>query len=84
VSVQDWGPGLSAEEQESIWNCFYRSQRIKVLSGSGVGLGLGLYISKTLIERHNGQAGVTSEMGVGSIFWFTLPLAQTEEASTMQ
>lgn len=84
VSVQDWGPGLSVEEQESIWNCFYRSQRIKVLSGSGVGLGLGLYISKTLIERHNGQAGVTSKMGVGSIFWFTLPLAQTEETSAMQ
>ncbi|BCL83029.1 hypothetical protein ccbrp13_54940 [Ktedonobacteria bacterium brp13] len=49
-----------------------------------VGLGLGLYISRTLIERHNGQAGVTSKMGVWSIFWFTLPLVQTEEASAMQ
>ncbi|HCI81725.1 MAG TPA: hypothetical protein DHW02_18765 [Ktedonobacter sp.] len=74
VSVRDEGPGLSCEEQQRIWECFYQSHEVKVLSGSGVGLGLGLYISQTIIERHNGQIGVDSTPGDGSTFWFTLPL----------
>ncbi len=74
VAVQDGGPGLLPEEQERIWECFYQSERVKVVSGSGVGLGLGLYISQTIIERHHGHIGVDSTPGVGSTFWFTLPL----------
>ncbi|MBV9710581.1 MAG: PAS domain S-box protein [Ktedonobacteraceae bacterium] len=76
VSVQDEGSGLSAEEQERIWECFYRSPDAKVVSGSGVGLGLGLYISQTIIARHSGQVGVQSVRDKGSTFWFTLPIAQ--------
>jgi PAS domain S-box-containing protein len=76
VAVRDEGPGLSPEEQKRIWECFYQSDRVKVVSGSGVGLGLGLYISQTIIERHHGHIGVDSTPGVGSTFWFTLPLVQ--------
>lgn len=79
ISVQDRGQGLPPAEQRRVWECFYQSQEIKVLSGSRVGLGLGLYISQTLIECHGGQVGVESQQGVGSLFWFTLPLAQTAE-----
>ncbi len=75
VSVRDQGPGLSKEQQEHIWDRFYRVPGIEVKSGSGVGLGLGLHICSTLIERQGGQVGVQSTPGHGSIFWFTLPLA---------
>ena len=76
VSVRDEGPGLSAEEQQSIWERFYQVERIKVQSGSAGGLGLGLHICRTIIEQHQGQVGVQSAPGGGSNFWFTLPLAR--------
>ena len=77
IAVRDQGQGISLEEQQRIWECFYQSNDVKVVSGSGVGLGLGLYISQTIIERHGGQVGVDSTPGAGSTFWFTLPVATT-------
>jgi len=74
ISVRDEGPGLSAEEQQYIWERFHQVERIKVQSGSSGGLGLGLHICRTIIEGHQGQVGVQSAPGEGSIFWFTLPL----------
>lgn len=75
VKVQDKGQGLALEEQQRVWECFYQVPGVKVLSGSGVGLGIGLYISRSLIERHGGSVGIDSQPGIGSTFWFTLPLA---------
>jgi PAS domain S-box-containing protein len=75
VLVQDEGPGLTPEEQTHIWERFYRAngheQKVS-------GLGLGLYISRTIIERHQGRVGVQSTPGAGSTFWFTLPLAGSD------
>ena len=76
VSVHDEGPGLTPEQQQRIWERFYRAPGIEVRTGSGVGLGLGLHISRTIIERHDGQLGVQSNPTHGSTFWFTLPLAE--------
>ena len=65
---------MTEEQQAHLFERFYRAPGIEQRSGSGVGLGLGLYISKTIIERHDGQVGVESTPGRGSTFWFTLPL----------
>jgi signal transduction histidine kinase len=78
VAVRDRGPGLPLEEQQRLWQRFYRVAGINVRSGSGVGLGLGLYICRSIIERHYGEVGVQSAPGQGSTFWFTLPLIENE------
>ncbi|HXZ05093.1 MAG TPA: ATP-binding protein [Ktedonobacteraceae bacterium] len=75
VLVKDEGVGLTRSEQEQIWERFYQVKTIKRLRGSSVGLGLGLYICRAIIEEHQGEVGVESTKGVGSTFWFTLPLA---------
>jgi signal transduction histidine kinase len=74
VAVEDKGPGIPTEQQQYIWQRFYKVPGIRARNGSGTGLGLGLYICRTLIEYHGGQVGVESEAGRGSTFWFTLPL----------
>jgi PAS domain S-box-containing protein len=76
LSVRDRGPGISQEEQTRLWERFYRVPGVTVQSGSGVGLGLGLYICRTIIDSHNGQIGVQSTPGVGSTFWFSLPVLE--------
>lgn len=74
VSVTDHGPGIAPEDHELVWELFHRIPGVDVVSGSGIGLGLGLHLCKTLIERQDGQVGLSSQPGKGSTFWFTLPL----------
>lgn len=76
VAVQDKGPGIPAAELYHIWERFHRVEGISAHDGSQ-SLGLGLYICRAIVERHGGQVGVESTTGVGSTFWFTLPLAPT-------
>src|SRR6185437_2570171 len=72
-SVQDFGKGIATEEQQKIFERFYR------VSGNNLntypGLGLGLFICKDIIEKHNGKIGVISEKGKGSTFYFELPVS---------
>lgn len=74
VSVRDHGPGVPRAEQRRVWECCYRVEGTQVLSGTSVGLGLGLYISRSIIEQHNGRVGLRSTEGQGAAFWFALPL----------
>jgi signal transduction histidine kinase/CheY-like chemotaxis protein len=75
VSVSDTGIGLPPAERDTVFREFYRSER-SVQSGYG-GLGLGLAISKQLVEQHGGKIGARSpgDLGSGSTFFFTLPVA---------
>ncbi len=79
VDVEDTGVGISKEEQERIFERFYRGEHPLVLATSGTGLGLS--IVKTLVEMHHGQIWFSSsgEPGKGSVFSFSLPLHQTQE-----
>ncbi|MFC1904865.1 ATP-binding protein [Chloroflexota bacterium] len=71
VEVKDNGPGISKEEKERIFQPYYR---IETDRQRFPGLGLGLALSKQLIELHGGSLMVKSTIGVGSIFYFSLPI----------
>ncbi|GCF08742.1 PAS domain-containing sensor histidine kinase [Dictyobacter arantiisoli] len=82
VWVHDQGPGLSEEDQKHIWERYYRTSANKNQQAGGVNLGLGLHICQILIQRHGGEVGVISKEGVGSSFWFSLPILKPEEKQT--
>jgi PAS domain S-box-containing protein len=69
--VKDTGPGIAAIDLPKL---FKRFSQLDAGVRRGVGTGLGLSISKALVEAHGGTIGVESEPGVGSTFWFTLPI----------
>lgn len=70
IEIQDTGRGMSKEEQEILFQPFYRIDGKQHLSG----LGLGLALSKQFIELHKGRMWVKSQKGVGSTFYFSLPI----------
>jgi len=70
IGVRDDGPGIPADQQEHLFERYYRSDHN---SQSRSGLGLGLFISAEIVRRHGGEIGVDSTIGKGSTFWFTLP-----------
>ena len=72
TSVADHGPGIDDYEQSMIFEKFYRGrdQRLSIQ-----GTGMGLAIAKAIVELHGGTIGVTSQVGRGSVFYFSLPLA---------
>ena len=72
ISVRDNGPGIPPDKLGFLFNRYYQVNSAGYISS---GLGLGLFISSEIVKRHGGEIGVESELGKGSTFWFTLPLA---------
>jgi signal transduction histidine kinase/DNA-binding response OmpR family regulator len=73
IEVRDSGPGIPPDEQKRIFEAFYRLRNSEKAEGTG----LGLAITQRLVELHGGTLSIESEMGVGSCFYFMLPLAPT-------
>ena len=72
VSVKDQGIGIKPQDQEKLFDRYYRIESVQNQTISG--FGLGLYLSAEIIHRHKGKVWVESEMGKGSTFYFSLPL----------
>ncbi|MEO6892545.1 MAG: ATP-binding protein [Ktedonobacteraceae bacterium] len=71
VSVIDEGIGVSAEYLDHIFERFYRVRNAASRQYSGIGLGL--YVARAIVEGHGGHIGFSSNQGLGSTFYFTLP-----------
>jgi signal transduction histidine kinase len=71
ISVSDTGVGIAPEDQEAVFEEF---RQVGTEARKVEGTGLGLAISRKFIELHGGKIWVTSQIGSGSTFAFTLPL----------
>ena len=72
ISIKDSGRGIPSEEQDFLFDRFYRTAEARATEEKGSGLGLA--IVKNLVNNLNGEVGVKNAKPQGSIFWFTLPL----------
>jgi len=74
VSVSDTGLGIAPHDAEQVFEKFYRVENYKrVAKGTGLGLNLCRHIVETV---HQGQIGLESTLGMGSRFWFSVPMSQ--------
>jgi two-component system sensor histidine kinase ResE len=75
ISIRDSGGGIAPEDQERVFDRFYRADN-PLINGLGE-TGVGLAIVKSLVEAHGGRVWVESEMGSGSVFSFLLPINES-------
>lgn len=77
-AVEDSGAGIDADQRERIFDAYHQADREGANVGEGSGLGLA--ISGRLVALMGGDIGVDSEVGVGSVFWFQVPMGIWEPA----
>ena len=75
ITVADTGPGIPEDERERIFEDFVTLDASYGREAAGTGLGLG--ITRRMVRAMNGEIGVESEPGEGSLFWVRLPLERT-------
>ena len=76
VEIADDGPGVPDEAKDKLFDMFYT---VGKAGGDGRrGLGLGLALCKSIIHAHGGQIGVRDNVPKGSVFYFTLQLAEVK------
>jgi signal transduction histidine kinase len=69
VNVADTGAGIADDDLTKVFDRFWRADR-----RDGGGVGLGLAVAKGIVEAHGGTIGARSQLGTGSVFYFTLPV----------
>lgn len=74
IEVVDRGEGIAPDDLKYIWDRYYRVDREH--KSAVVGSGLGLAIVKNVLVLHNARFGVKSGVGIGSTFWFELPVEE--------
>jgi len=80
VEICDTGIGIAPEDQEAIFDRFFRVEnRVHTLEGTG----LGLSIVKNIIEKHNSEVHLISEVGAGTTFWFDLTSQPPDPLETL-
>ncbi|RMF04093.1 MAG: GAF domain-containing protein [Chloroflexi bacterium] len=82
ISVKDTGIGIMPDKQQTIFDRFRQADSSTTRQYGGTGLGLA--ICKKLVEMHGGEIGVNSQIGQGSEFYFTIPLAGASVAAETQ
>jgi len=79
LSVTDHGCGIPKQEQERIFEPFYRISAAAGKADGATGSGLGLALVRRAVRAHGGQVSVKSESGTGSTFTITIPLQKGED-----
>ena len=74
ILVSDTGIGIEKENINSIFSKFRQLDTKNTVTKKQKGTGLGLVIARGIVNEHGGEIGVISKIGVGSTFFFTLPL----------
>lgn len=72
--IIDNGVGIPVNQQERVWQKFFRSDNAK--KNQVEGTGLGLFIVKAIVEMSRGKVGFQSQEDKGSVFWFTIPISR--------
>ena len=75
ITVTDTGVGIAPEDQETVFEEF---RQVGTSAAKQEGTGLGLALCRKFVELHGGKIGVTSHVGVGSTFTFTIPVRRGE------
>ena len=73
--MSDTGVGIAPEDQEAVFEEF---RQVGTADKKAEGTGLGLTLCRKFVELHGGRIWVTSEVGVGSTFTFTIPARREE------
>ncbi len=79
VGVRDTGIGISKEDLPRVWERFFQTKEAQTMRKAG--FGLGLKISREIVQMHGGDMGIESELGVGSFFFFKLPISKATAAA---
>ena len=79
VGVRDTGIGISKEDLPRVWERFFQTKEAQTMRKAG--FGLGLKIAREIVQMHGGDMGIESELGVGSFFFFKLPVPKSAPAA---